>query len=376
MGLFGTKITGGGLMDAIRCDEPSYLIWKWHPEGTVAGMNQKENSIRFGSSITVKDGSVAVFVCNQPNGVEQEYIVGPYNGLLETANLPLISQIVGAAYAGGTPFPAEVYFINLANLIQVKFGVPYFDVFDIRFPDLGVPTAVRGTISFRISDYREFIKLHRLEQFNLEDFQIQIRDMVVRYTKSVVSNAPGTHGIPVVQLEQRIDEISSLIENEISGALQSDFGVSLNRLDISSIEQDKTSTGYKKIQSITQNKVSMVVQAASNIVNNVSMQGIGAKKIKQTAKKEFGSSPFSAFGKIVSDTVGGKKQDNSTPPPLPLSGFYVVLDGEQAGPFDVGKLRQMLENGEITRDTLAWKEGMKEWKRAETVKDLKTLFGK
>ena len=34
MGLFSKKPMGGGMMDAIRCDEKSYLIWKWHPEET------------------------------------------------------------------------------------------------------------------------------------------------------------------------------------------------------------------------------------------------------------------------------------------------------------------------------------------------------
>ena len=30
MGLFGNK-SEGGLMDAIRCDEQEYLVWKWRP---------------------------------------------------------------------------------------------------------------------------------------------------------------------------------------------------------------------------------------------------------------------------------------------------------------------------------------------------------
>ena len=30
MSLFGKRYVGG-FMDQIRCDEPSYLVWKWHP---------------------------------------------------------------------------------------------------------------------------------------------------------------------------------------------------------------------------------------------------------------------------------------------------------------------------------------------------------
>ena len=54
------KQSAGGFMDEIRCDEPSYLIWKWHPAGAQLGNNNRENAIRWGSSLRVKDGEVAV----------------------------------------------------------------------------------------------------------------------------------------------------------------------------------------------------------------------------------------------------------------------------------------------------------------------------
>ena len=166
MGLFGfgtAKGKSGGLMNVIRCDEPEYLVWKWRPEGQGANSTSRENSIRYGSSLRVKDGEVAVFVYKQKDGALQDFIVGPYDDTIKTANFPILSSIVGLAYEGGTPFQAEVYFINLAQIIQVKFAVPFFDVYDPRFSDFGVPVAVRGTVSFSIADYREFIKLHRLK---------------------------------------------------------------------------------------------------------------------------------------------------------------------------------------------------------------------
>ena len=170
MALFG-KPKAGGFMDEIRCDEPSYLIWKWHPQGSQVGNNNRENAIRWGSSLRVKDGEVAVFVYKQGNGMMQDFIVGPFDQTIKTANFPVLASIVGLAYEGGTPFQAEVYFINLSHIIQVKFGVPFFDVYDPRFMDFGVPVAVRGTISFNITDYQKFIKLHRLNSFSLDDFQ-------------------------------------------------------------------------------------------------------------------------------------------------------------------------------------------------------------
>ena len=125
MGIFGRKKTSG-LMDEIRCDEPSYLIWKWHPVGTKVGESKRENAIRWGSSLRVKDGEVAVFVYRQEDDTVQEFIKGPFDDIIETKNFPILAGLVGLAYNGGTPFQAEIYFINTAKIIQVKFGVPFF----------------------------------------------------------------------------------------------------------------------------------------------------------------------------------------------------------------------------------------------------------
>lgn len=134
MGLFDSNKRRGGFMDEIRCDEPSYLIWKWHPAGSQPGENNRENAIRWGSSLRVKDGEVAVFVYKQKSGAMQDFIMGPFDQTIKTANLPVLASIVGLTYEGGTPFQAEVYFINLARIIQVRFGVPFFDVYDPSRP--------------------------------------------------------------------------------------------------------------------------------------------------------------------------------------------------------------------------------------------------
>ena len=247
MGLFKKKAEGA-VADVIRCDEKDYLIWKWRPEG--AESSSRENSIRWGSSLRVREGSVAAFVYTGKDGAI-DYIEGPKDETLSTKNLPVISSIIGAAYAGKSPFQAEVYFINLAKVVQTKFAVPYFDVYDPRFLDFGVPVAVRGTLTFHIADYREFIKLHRLDEFSLEDFSRQIADAVTKYVKDVVANAPADHNLPVVQLERKIAEINKIASEAIAERLEKDFGVQVNGVDIATIEIDKTSDAYKKLSSVT-----------------------------------------------------------------------------------------------------------------------------
>jgi membrane protease subunit (stomatin/prohibitin family) len=377
MGIFGNA--DGGVMDVIRCDEPDYLIWKWHPTGTSSQGGKRTNAIRWGSSLRVRDGSVAVFVYSQNNGTVEDFIEGPFDSLIETKNFPILTELVGNLYNGNSPFQAEVYFINLANLIQIKFGVPYFDVFDPRFLDFGVPTAVRGSLNFRIADYRKFIKLHRLDEFDMVSFQAQVKDAIVRHVKSVVSNAPEKNGIPVVQIERQISEITALVEAELRENLGKDFGVLVSRVDISDIEVDKNSAGYKKLQSLTQNKVAVFAHGAANIVDTMSTHRSGAKKITATAKGEDLSQGFKIgeVGQKMSNAIGNAiagKKAKVTPPPLPTTGFYVAVNGKQKGPYDAAKISKMISEGTIVRDSLVWKDGMENWTKASDVEELSSLF--
>lgn len=245
------KKNEGGIMDAIRCDQEDYLIWKWRPAGQEANTTNKENAIRYGSSLSVKDGETAVFLYHQKDGTQIDYIEGPYNDTIKTANFPVLARIVGLAFGGATPFQAEVYYINMAGLIQLKFAVPYFDVFDPRFMDLPIPTAVRGSFSFGIADARQFVKLHKLGDFNLEKFGLQIKDALVKYVKGVVIDIPTQYQIPIVRIESKILQVNEIVENYVKPKLEGTFGVSLKTFDISVIEIDKTSEGFIKCKALT-----------------------------------------------------------------------------------------------------------------------------
>ena len=430
MGLFDRSNRKGGFMDEIRCDEPSYLIWKWHPSGSQTGENQRENSIRWGSSLRVKDGEVAVFVYKQKDGTMQDFIVGPFDQTIKTSNFPVLASIVGLAYEGGTPFQAEIYFINLARIIQVKFGVPFFDVYDPRFADFGVPVAVRGTISFKISDYREFIKLLRLNTFNLDDFQRQIRDAVARYVKDVVANAPATNDIPLVQIETKTAQINDVAEYDISQRLKETFGVEVSGVDIGAIEIDKSSEGYRQLMSVTKDIASAKVQAeTTDYVERLRIQreegqyamhkqtqsaNIGAFQVeKQTEVGIAGAEALGHMGEngaggvdlgnggtgfnpaammagmavggavgqniagIMNNSMAGANQaapSGATPPPIPIVAYHIAVNGQATGPYNLQVLQQMIATGQLTADSLVWKTGMATWIKAGETDDLKGLF--
>ena len=338
MGLFDKNKRTGGFMDEIRCDEPNYLIWKWHPSGSQLGENQRENAIRWGSSLRVKDGEVAVFVYKQKSGAMQDFIVGPFDQTIKTANFPVLASIVGLAYEGGTPFQAEVYFINLSRIIQVRFGVPFFDVYDPRFADFGVPVAVRGTISFRIEDYREFIKLHRLSSFNLDDFQKQIRDAVSRYVKDVVANAPAANNIPVIQIESKTAQINDAIEYDLAERLKETFGVVVSGVDIGAIEIDKNSDGYARLMAVTRNVTTATVQAqtAADVKNIHDKQRIESEHYEETLRIQREESQYAQRMQTRTANFGAYQVEKQAEVGVAGANAFGQMNANGAGNVDMG----------------------------------------
>lgn len=413
MGIFTNK-TEGGLMDVIRCDEQEYLVWKWKPSGS-ANSTKKENAIRFGSSLRVKDGELAVFFYQQNNGTIQDFIVGPYDDTIKTANFPILTSIVGSAFGGSSPFQAEIYFINLAGNNQIKFGIPYFDVFDPRFPDLGVPCAVRGNLTFNLTDYKAFIKLNRLREFDLEAFKNQIKDFFIRKAKSIVLNIPIDENIPVMQLERKIDDIGDLVKSKIKTALEEDFGINLKRIDISALELDKENSHYQQLKKSTADQQTKFIEAKTDIeienldetmrIKRKDMElGVEGKNFQvhqlnksadvlKTAAENLGEmgnvnlggggglNPAGlmmgmGIGGAMGNQIGGMmgNLNQQTPPPPPKLQYFIALNGQQSGPFTIEQLKQFVQGGQFTKQHHVWKEGMSAWELAENVQELSSVF--
>jgi membrane protease subunit (stomatin/prohibitin family) len=424
-------------MDVIRCDEQEYLVWKWRPSGE-ANSTKKENAIRYGSSLRVKDGELAVFVYQQKDGSMQDFIVGPYDQTIKTANFPILSSIVGAAFGGASPFQAEIYFINLAGNVPIKFGIPYFNITDSRLPDFPVPMSVRGQIIFNITDYRLFIKNTRLINFELDDFKALIKSAVTSSVKSGVMNINRTNPLNLVQIEENLDFINETLKAKLKDAFSEDFGVNLKRFDIDSLEMDQESEGYKKLLKVTrdQQEKTFVAQTDVSIKNMADMQGINALNMEETLRIQReeaqraqklqtetnfigahalnqqtdvlktgaeslgnmgnmdlggGGGGMNPAGMMTGMMMGGAigsqmagmmnnmgqnmNQQQNTPPPPPTIAYSVSVNGQTAGPFNLQQLQQMAQNGQLTQNTYVWKQGMAGWEVAGNVQELASLFG-
>ena len=407
-------------MDVIRCDEQEYLVWKWRPSGE-ANSTKKENAIRYGSSLRVKDGEVAVFVYKQNNGTLQDFIVGPHDQKIETANFPVLTSIVGSLWGGNTPFQAEIYFINLQGNNQVRFAVPYFDVADPRFPDFTVPVAVRGTITFNLTDYKQFIKLNRLIDFDLDKFGQQIKASVAKFVKNFVANCPLDNGIPVLQLERKVVEIADLIKSRLAVDFEEDFGVNLKRFDISAIEIDKESESYAEFVHLTKEQQARRVEIDTEQYERVSKlsaesQFIQAHAINQQADvlktaaqsmgqmggMDLGGGGMNPAGMMMGMAMGGamgqqmagmmngfgqqvQPQQPQQAPPMPGGApvpppmlstvqYMVAINGQQYGPYNMQQMQQMAQGGQINASVLVWAQGMPQWVAAGSVPELAPLF--
>lgn len=424
MGLFFNK-KEGGLMDVIRCDEEIYLVWKWRPAGQSANSTNKENAIRYGSSLRVKDGEMAVFVYKQDGGQVMDFIQGPYDGTIKTDNFPVLASIVGLAFGGASPFQAEIYFFNLQGNNQIKFAVPYFDVADPRFLDFTVPVAVRGTLTFNLTDVKQFIKLNRLVDFDLDKFRDQISGMVKKFAKNFVTNCPSEQGISVLQIERKIVEISDLMHARLAPQLQDDFGVNLKRLDISAIEIDKESSDYAEfvhvtkeqqkiqaeqigrraqidtdvyeeaahlgaqsqyLQAHTINKQAEVLSAAANNLGQMGQMNIDGGGSMNPAGMMMGMGVAAGMGQQMAGMMSGgmnamqqpmqqPQAPQMAPPPMPGAASYMLaVNGQQYGPYNMQQLQQMVTSGQLTAQTLVWCQGMATWEPAANRADLASLF--
>lgn len=271
-------------MDVIRCDQSDYLIWKWSPSGEPS---RKMNAIRYGSRLRVKEGEVAVFVYDKEGGMD--FIEGFKDEVIKTANFPILSSIVGAAFGGASPFQAEVFFINRAGTIRLPFFVRNITLTEPEQQRLTVPATVKGSITFNIQDYRAFISKYQMAGYSMDDLSEQIREMLIRYVKNAVTNAPFQLGIPIVQIERGIDQISEYVQSRIVGPMADDYAINVRRIDISDISLDSTSPGYQALmkQGMAQADILSNQFAATSIAtsqNILDQQRIASENLEESMR--------------------------------------------------------------------------------------------
>lgn len=140
---------------------------------------------------------------------------------------------------------------NLGRGSQFQFRIPYFDAFDPRLQDTGVPVAVGVTVTYAIEDMPTFLSMNKMEVFSDEVFKEKLKSGVTKYVKSAVSNAPSDAQIPLVQIERKIVEVSDYVQGRVIPQIENVFCIKVRALDITSIDVDKSSRGFMELKALT-----------------------------------------------------------------------------------------------------------------------------
>ena len=482
MGLFNKK-KEGGMMDAIYCEETDYLIRKWRPKGVELGASKKENSIRYGSVLRVHPGQAAVFLYQ--NDGAYDVIVGPKDIPIKTDNFPVLASIIGLAYAGGTPFLAEVYFINLERGMEVRFTVPYFRVIpaEPEYKPYDIRVAVQGSVAVELPQNPEYIK-YMLESWGtrdttIEQFEERFKTVLLQEVKQIVANAPKDTGIFIMHFNSLIGEMGQYIKNRIQDQIAHRFGVLVSAVNISDIRYDEDGEGYQKLKRLTEDQAQLynlenektallsfqikreTMRTDADVRNETVRRTaeIQMENMEDTARRMREESQFaqhlqsqeaarqtrlgseSTFinahaldqqtevlkagmesmgsmgamnlgggadghmnpagmmtGMMMGSAVAGQAaqmmnkmgqsmnpamqsagQPGQVPPPIPTpqqTAWYLVVNSAQYGPCDTTTLSQMLQNGQINAETLAWSAGMPAWLPLKEIPAMDSLFAK
>ena len=120
-------------------------------------------------------------------------------------------------------------------------------------------------------------------------------------------------------------------------------------------------------------------QMGANGAGDVSLGGSeeGFNMAAMMASMAVGGAVGQNIAGAMNNMMGGINQQTTpgaVPPPIPAVAYHVAVNGQATGPFDIFVLTQMAAAGQLTADSLVWKNGMAQWAKAGTVDELKNLF--
>jgi membrane protease subunit (stomatin/prohibitin family) len=336
------------------------------------------NEIKYGAMLTVREGQVAVLV--NEGRLADVYQPGLYK--LETSNMPVLTTLMSWPHGFQSPFKAEVYFFSTRQFTDLKWGTK--NPVMLRDREFG-PVRLRayGTYTIRVEEPTTFLRevVGTDGRFTTDEITNQLRNLIVSRFSTIL----GESGIPILDLAANYDKLSNFITSFISAEF-AEYGLALPTLLIENISlPDAVEKALDKRTSMgiignledyaTYQAAEAMTAAASNPAGGGS-EGIGLGMGFAMASKlsDMLSGPdHNRSAGAASGSAAGSATTN--PPPVPTEArFYLAVNGHQTGPFTKAEVRAKIGHGEITRDSLAWTAGQRDWVEAGDVAELAPLF--
>ena len=183
--------------------------------------------IRLGSQLIVGESQNAVFF---RDGKALDTF-GPGRHTLTTANIPLLINLLGLAFDRESPFKASVYFVNMIDMLDQKWGTS--QPIALRDPDLGmVRLRAFGAYSFKIMDAQRFVAqiVGQRGLYNTSEITNWLRGQIV----SALTDLLGETGAGLFDLPRLIDELGVALKAKLSDNFEQ-VGIQLKQIFIESI---------------------------------------------------------------------------------------------------------------------------------------------
>lgn len=180
-----------------------------------------------GSQLVVRENQSAVFF---RDGRALDTF-GPGRHTLTTANVPLIKEVVGAAFGGKSPFRIEVYFVNQKVFTNAKWGTQ--EPIPFRDKDLDViRIRSNGIYSYRVDNPQLFVnKIVGTE--NIKD-RMEVEEFFKNVVISRLIDFLGETYSTIYDLAKDYDELSTGAKSRISEDFDK-YGLELTDFYIRSI---------------------------------------------------------------------------------------------------------------------------------------------
>lgn len=359
-----------GLWDKLKGEFVDIIEWLDDSRDILAYRFERYgNEIKNGAKLTVREGQVAVFI--HEGQLADVFKPGMYT--LETANMPILSTLLGWKHGFESPFKAEVIFVNTRQLVDQKWGTK--NPIMLRDADFG-PIRLRafGTYAIKVKDAGTFVKeiVGTDGEFTSDELVNQLRNIIVaRFTDKL-----GEAKIPALDLASQYDEIGDLIRQQIVPEFE-EYGIDVTKFLIENIalppEVEKALDKRSSMGVLGNMQQYTQFQAANALEDAANNPGDAGSAISGGMGMGMGFAMANTMGQAMADGQA------SAPPPPPAANnsvaFHVHVNGQSYGPYDMATLQQHISGGQVTRESMVWKQGMANWLPAGKVPELGNLFG-
>lgn len=178
-------------------------------------------------------------------------LFGPGRYTLETENIPKIGKLLNRTTGDKTPFHCEVYFINKAEQMAIKWGtdskVQYVD------PTYGFPISIgaSGEMSLRAEDSRKLlVKLVGTENYLGQQQLIGFfRAFLMTRVKTYIAQEIKANAINIFEIDENLTAFSENIHKLLIPDF-ADYGIALERFFVTNIVKPDGDRQYEKFKEL------------------------------------------------------------------------------------------------------------------------------